>query len=278
MAIPGQSFHAGVHIYNGGKLPVTLNAVEIQPTSGKDWGAKLDAAVPSKIESGKSTDLRFALKVPEDEPYTKPYFTRPTMEQSYYDVSNPSLLNTPLASYPIAAVAHLEYEGVKLTTIHVVQVVDKINGPGTLRFPMPVGPALSVSLNPSAGIIPLGEKSFPLAVRIHDNAEGESSAQIHLELPAGWTTTPQSASVTFAHRGEEQSAQFTVEPNAIAEKPYQITAIAESNGKHFDTGYTAVGYTGLRPYFLYQSGNLQDHGRGCEDGAFVEDCLYRRQR
>jgi LmbE family N-acetylglucosaminyl deacetylase len=260
MAIPGQSFHAGVHIYNGGRLPVTLNSTEIQPSSGKDWAVKSEAAAASNIESGKSADLRFSLKVPEDEPYTRPYFTRPTMEQSYYDLSDSSLLDKPFAPYPIAAITHLEFDGVKLTTSHVVQVIDKINGPGTLRFPMPVGPALSVSLNPSAGIIPLGEKSFPLTVRIHDNAEGESTAQIHLQLPSGWTATPQSAAVTFAHRGEDQSAQFTVEPNAVVEKAYEITAVAEANGKRFDTGYTTVGYTGLRPYFLYQSATYKTTG------------------
>lgn len=260
MAIPGQSFHVGVHLYNGGKLPVTISSVAIWSASGKDWKTKADSAAPAEITSGKAVDLRFALEVPEDEPYTRPYFTRPTMEQSFYDISDPALLNRPLAPYPIAADIHLEYAGIKLSANHVIQVIDKVNGPGTLRYPLPVGPAFSVSLNPSAGIIPLEEKSFPLTVRIHANTEGHSTAQIHLQLPPGWAATPPVANLSFEHRGEDQSAKFIVEPGTVSEKPYEITAIAESSGKHFQTGYATVGYTGLRPYFLYQPATYKTTG------------------
>ena len=71
-----------------------------------------------------------------------------------------------------------------------MQVINKVIGPGTLRFPMPVGPPVSVALSPSAGIVPLGEKSFPVSVRLHNNVEGEAKAAVHLNLPDGWTSEP----------------------------------------------------------------------------------------
>ena len=253
MAIPGQVFHVGVHLYGGGKLPLTVESVTLAAASGKDWSAKADKEMPSQVESGKATDVRFVVKVPEYEPYTKPYFSRPSMEQSYYDVSDKALLNQPFAPYPLVATVRLQFEGVPLVTSHVVQVIDKINGPGTLRFPMPVGPAISVAVNPSAGIVPLGEQSFPMHVRLHNNADGSVKAAVHLKLPEGWSAEPATAALAFEHRGEEQAAEFTVHPGTVLAKPYQITAVAESNGKQFESGYSSVGYTGLRPYFLYQS-------------------------
>ena len=252
MATPGQSFHVGVHLYDGGKLPVAIESVELTPASGKNWSAVAETAVPRQVEPGKSADVHFAAKVPADEPYTKPYFTRPDMEQSYYDVSRKSIEDQPFEPYPLAATVRFEFDGVTLETSHVVQVIDKVNGPGTLRFPMPVGPAISVALNPSAGIVPLGEHSFPVSVRLHNNVDGETKAEVHLKLPEGWTSEPKTVSLAFEHRGEDQAASFTIRPGSVLEKPYEITAIAESGGQRYEEGYTSVGYTGLRPYFLYE--------------------------
>ena len=252
MATPGQSFHVGVHLYDGGKLLLAIESVELTPASGKNWNAAIEAAAPQQVEPGKSADVHFAVKVPADEPYTKPYFTRPNMEQSYYDVSGKSTENKPFAPYPLAATVRFRLDGLELETTHAVQVIDKVNGPGTLRFPMPVGPAISVALNPSAGIVPLGEQSFPVSVRLHNNIDGETKAEVHLKLPEGWASEPKTISLVFEHRGEDQAASFTIRPGSILEKPYEITAIAESGGQRYEEVYTAVGYTGLRPYFLYQ--------------------------
>jgi LmbE family N-acetylglucosaminyl deacetylase len=260
MATPGQSFHVGVHLYDGGKLPLAIESVELTPASGKNWSAAIEAAAPQQIESGKSADVHFAAKVPADEPYTKPYFTRPNMEQSYYDVSDTSIEDKPFQPYPLAATVRFRFDGIALETTHVVQVIDKVNGPGALRFPMPVGPAISVALNPSAGIVPLGEQSFPLSVRLHNNIDGETKAEVHLKLPEGWTSEPKTISVAFKHRGEDQAASFTVRPGTILEKPYEITAVAESGGQNYTEGYTSVGYTGLRPYFLYQPATYKTTG------------------
>ncbi len=260
MATPGQSFHVGVHLYDGGKLPVAIESVELISASGKNWNAVTDKAASLKVEPGKSADVHFAAKVPSDEPYTKPYFTRPDMEQSYYDVSSKAIEDKPFVPYPLAAAVRFQFDGVTLETSHVVQVIDKINGPGTLRFPMPVGPAISVALYPSAGIVPLGQQFFPVSVRLHDNLDGETKAQVHLKLPEGWTAEPATVSVAFKHSGEDQAASFTVHPGSILEKPYEITAIAESGGQQYEEGYTTVGYTGLRPYFLYQPATYKTSG------------------
>jgi LmbE family N-acetylglucosaminyl deacetylase len=251
MATPGQSFHVGVHLFDGGKLPVEVESVALTSASAKPWTIAPDAAAPKQIEPGKAADVRFAVKVPEDEPYTRPYFTRPDMEQPYYDIANKAMSGMPTAPYPLAATVRYHFDGLTLESANAVQAIRKVAGPGTLRYPMPVGPAVSVSLSPSAGIVPLGEKSFPVSVRLHNNVEGDAKATVHLNLPNGWTAEPKSIPISFAHLGEEQGVSFTIYPKSVEEKPYQITAVADYNGKEYTEGYVSVGYTGLRPYFLY---------------------------
>jgi len=260
MATPGLAFHVGVHIYDGGKLPVQIASVALTSSSRKDWGASPEATAPEQIGSGKAADVRFSVKVPADEPYTRPYFTRPGMEQPYYDIHNESLRGRPFAPYPLSATVQYQFEGLTLETVNVVQVIDKVVGPGTLRFPMPVGPAISLTVSPSAGIVPVGQKSFHVTARTRNNLEGAAQTAIHLNLPEGWTAEPKSAPVAFTHLGEEQSVSFTVFPKLISEKPYKVTAIADYKGKQYEEGYNKVGYTGLRPYFLYSAASYQTSG------------------
>ncbi len=192
------------------------------------------------------------------------------MEQPYYDIANKAMSGRPFAPYPLAATVRYRFDGLTLETTNTVQVINKVNGPGTLRFPMPVGPAVSVALSPSAGVVPLGEKSFPVSVRLHNNIEGEAKATVRLNLPGGWTSDPQSIPIAFSHLGEEQALSFTIYPKSIEEKPYQITAVAECSGRQYTEGYVTVGYTGLRPYFLYSPAAYKTAG--------AENCLYRRKR
>jgi LmbE family N-acetylglucosaminyl deacetylase len=251
MATPGQSFQVGVHLFNGGSLPVDIASVELTASSGKSWSAAAEAAAPKQIGPGKPADIRFMAKVPSDEPYTRPYFTRPGMEQSHYDVTDSAVKNLPMAPYPLAATVRLQFEGLTLEMAKVVQVINKVTGPGTLRYPMPVGPPVSLALSPSAGVVPLDEKSFPVTVRLHNNVDGQAKETVHLAIPAGWTSEPKSILVSFSHLGEDQAVSFTIAPRAVTEKPYEITAVAEYEGKSYKEGYVTVGYTGLRPYFLY---------------------------
>jgi hypothetical protein len=60
--------------------------------------------------------------------------------------------------------------------------------------------------------------------------------------------------------GQEQSVNFQVFPDRLAEKPYTVTAVAESGGKQFREGFVTVGYAGLRPYDLYQPAAYRTSG------------------
>ncbi len=66
--------------------------------------------------------------------------------------------------------------------------------------------------------------------------------------------------MTFTQRGEEQTVAFTVSPRAELGKSYEITAVAELEGKQYTEGYVVTGYTGLRPYFLYSEATYRTSG------------------
>jgi hypothetical protein len=250
MATPDKQFNVKIHLYQASSEPLLLEKVGLISSSGKDWNIKAPPS-PTQLESQKAADLLYTVKVPADEPFTRPYFTREGLQDAYYHVSHGAPLNASQASYPLYAEANFSYNGVNIGLASVVQVVSKINGPGTLRYPMPLGPAISVAMSPSAGVIPLDAKSTRVSVRVHNNAEGKVESIVHLVLPKGWSSEPSSLPVLLTQTGEEQTVSFAIVPKVEEGKSYTITAVADYAGQQFKEGYAKAGYTGLRPYFLY---------------------------
>jgi LmbE family N-acetylglucosaminyl deacetylase len=261
MAIPGQSIRVKVHLFQAGAPTLAVHELRLASSSGKDWAAKTTTPPPpAALASGTASDVIFTAVVPKDEPFTRPYFTRASLEDAYYKDEPGAPLNAPLSPYPLSASVTFSYDGVLLHTSKDVQVVSRVVGPGTLRYPMPVGPPVSVALTPSAGIVPLGTKSFPVSVRLHNNVEAAASESVHLEVPAGWRVEPASAAVNFAQAGEDQTVGFTLYPQVEDGKRYSITALVDYAGSTYREGYVLTGYTGLRPYFLYSPAKYETTG------------------
>ena len=254
MAIPGQKFAVKVHVVNQSPAPVTLEKASLESYMQKQvWPTSAESPESSEtLSSDKSVDMKFSVKVPEAASYTRPYFSRPNIEQSYYDIQDKRFLNRPLAPYPLAAFAELRYAGVPISIEQYVQTVQRVTGEGSVYLPLTVGPAISVGISPSAGIVPLTEKSFPVTAVVHSNVKGPAKGTVKLDLPEGWKSEPKSVSFATAADGQDQSATFKVIPANLAQKPYQVTAVGEYEGQQYKEGYVTTGYPTLTPYFLYR--------------------------
>jgi LmbE family N-acetylglucosaminyl deacetylase len=252
MAIPGQTFGVKVHTVNQGSTPASLQKVSVESDIGPAWSVTSASAT--------AVDSKFTVKVPDNATFTRPYFTRPDIEQSYYDIEMPQYLNRPLAPYPLVAWADWSFDGVPIRIGQVVQTVKRVNGLGTVLEPLAAGPAIGISISPRFGIVPLDAKAFPVKAVIHSNVKGPASGTVRLDLPAGWKADPATVPFATAEDGQDRSVSFTVTPSSLAEKPYTITAVAESGGKEYKEGYEVTGYSGLRPYFLYTPSTYKTSG------------------
>ncbi len=258
--IPGQKFGVKAHAVSQTAAPVKLEEIKIQATDGKDWGIKSSRSANGDLAKDKPVDVRFELSVPEDAAYTRPYFSRPDIEQSYYDITDAKYLNLPLPPYPLEAWAEFRFAGVPIRVGQTVQSIKRINGVGVVSEPLVVGPAFSVAISPKAGIVPFGAHAFAVTATLHSNVKGPAKGTIKLDLPAGWKCSPSSAEFSTVSDGDEQFVTFQVMPANLSEKTYQLTAVAEFSGKQFKEGYEVTGYPGLRPYYLYRPSVLRTSG------------------
>lgn len=166
----------------------------------------------------------------------------------------------PFAPYPLVAQAVVTYNDVQILLAEVVQTVERVVGPGIVFHPMPIGPAISVTMLQVAGVVPLDKPSFPVGVRIHSNVKGPAQGNVHLQMPHGWKSDPVAAPFSFAQDGQEQIVTFNVSPSHLSEQAYHLTAVANYNNRDYKEGYVQVGYPGLRPYYLYSAAAYQTTG------------------
>lgn len=257
MAIPGQRFPVRVHIADSGPVPVQVDKVALQFEQENGSSASPDGSTSGPLKGDSTLDARFSVHLADSASYTRPYFDRPGLEQPYYDVRDPRYRNLPLAPYPLRALVTASYNGVQIHLAEVVQVVEREAGAGTVFHPMPIGPAISVTMVQSDGVIPLDSASIPISVRIHSNVKGSAQGTVRLNLPEGWTSNPSAAHFSFEQDGQEQVVTFQVNPVHLQEHSYPIEAVASYNGHDYREGYVQSGYPGLRPYFEYSHANDQ---------------------
>jgi len=260
VVIPGQKFGVKVHAVSQGSAAVKLQEIAIRTTGGKDWGIKSPGNTGGDLAKDKPVDARFELVVPKDAANTRPYFSRPDIEQSYYDISDERYLNWPVSPYPVEAWAEFRFEGVPIFVAQVVQTSKRVTGIGEVLEPLVVGPAVSLNISPRAGIVPLNAKTFDLTASVHSNIKGAGKGTVKLELPKGWVSQPAPAEFSTKSDGEETSVTFRVMPVGLSEKTYEIKAVAEVDGESYREGYELTGYPGLRPYYLYRSSVLRTSG------------------
>ena len=260
VAIPGQSFGVKVRVANQSNATVHLDGIRMRAADPASFTIPDSPMQSGDLTRAKAMDATFPVKVNETAAYTRPYFTRPNLEQPYYTINDERYLNLPLAPYPLEAWAEFTYQGVPIRLGQIVQTTRRATGYGPVFEPLMIGPAISIAISPRAGIVPLGSTSFPVKAVVRSNVKGAAKGTVQLDLPQGWKATPARADFTTVSDGDEQALEFTVTPGQLASKDYQITATASLNGRQYREGYNATGYQGLRPYFLYEPSTYRTSG------------------
>jgi LmbE family N-acetylglucosaminyl deacetylase len=257
---PGQPFSFDVHVADQGSQPITIVKTKIVSNAGGDWTITPKGSIDGVVKSGDAVNLSVSATVPADAVLTKPYYSRPNLEQPYYNILDPKYLNLPTMPYPLSADVVYSYKGVEAHTSGVVQTIHRFTGPGPVPEPLLVAPAISLTVSPQAGIVPITNATLQLQVTVHSDVKGPAQGEVRLELPAGWISEPKVAQFATGMDGDERIVDFRVTPKSVETKPYSITAVARYNGQEYKQGFDDAGYVGLRPYPYYRDASYRTTG------------------
>ncbi len=249
---PGEVLYVRVHASQASTY-TKLDTIWLERATGDDWKNENTSAAIDPV--APVSDPVFRVHVAENAEPTQPFFTRPSIEQPYYDISVPAWRERSFAPWPLAAWARFTFDGLPIRVGKVVQTLERVTGPGGIYEPLVVTPAIGVRVDPQARILPLDGSALPVRVTVHTQTAAEGT--VELKLPAGWRAEPATASFRRTSAGDTEPILFSVTPAAVEAGAYSIQAIAHSSGHAYQSGWHSVGYAGLRPYNQYRSAELQ---------------------
>ncbi len=264
---PGEEFSVRVHLANA-VGDVRLSRVWLESSDGAPW--KIEDASGAAAEAAPVSDRIFHARVPDDAQPTAPYFTHPTTEQPYYDISNEAWRERSFAPYPLAAWAQFTFDGVPIRLGQVVQTLARVTGVGGVYEPLVVTPEIGVRVEPEARKLPLDGSGAPtgrsspvgwgsaLPVRVTVHAQRAAEGTVELKLPEGWRSDPPQREFHFGSAGDTEPLVFSVSPAGdVKTRAYAIEAVAHAGGKSYSIGWQSIGYPGLRPYNQYKAAELR---------------------
>jgi LmbE family N-acetylglucosaminyl deacetylase len=259
---PGDALEVRIHTGNATR-EATLDRVWLQSADGKSWAEEKTTHLHPNSDITSETTIQ--ARVPGDEKPTEPYFTRPTVEQPYYDLSNPAWRGRSFAPYPLSGWAEFHYQGVPILLGETVQTMQRVPGIGGIFEPLIVTPRIGIKVTPEAQILPPDGSALSVRVTVH--SEGPAEGKVRLQLPEGWTATPAEAPFHRKVYGDTEPIVFSVQAPTSMEaaekaKSFVLSAQAESNGRTYTSGWQRVGYAGLRPYNVYH--RAESHARAID--------------
>ncbi len=190
---PGETLRVRVHATQATTATrlekVWLDSEVGSPHAGGAWKSSLSTG--SVDPTALTADPIFQVQVPSDAEPTTPFFTRPSIKQPYYDISNPAWRERSFAPYPLAAWAEFSFDGLPIRIGKVVQTLQRVTGPGGIYEPLDITPAIGIRVEPEARILPLNGSALPVHVTVH--AQAATEGIVDLKLPAGWSSDPANA-------------------------------------------------------------------------------------
>jgi len=127
---------------------------------------------------------------------------------------------------------------------------------GDVSRPLAFVPELSVTLDRAVEYAPARTPLVrQLRVEVRSAATASRDVRVSLRLPNGLRADSAARSVTLPGYGAVRSATFTVR-GELAPGRHVISAVAESSGRRYTTGYTAIEYDHIRPQRLYRDASV----------------------
>ena len=252
MAVPGQVFGVAVRLRNPSDRPLAIRDVALDLPQG--WRASATSAKVTSLAPGKELSAQFRVTAPENAEYTRPYWHRNDPETDGLNtVDDARYAMLPFPPPPLQA--HVTYSSDAIESqVRAVGTVSYKDSTGREQHrALAVAPPFSVSIDPIAQVIPVGQRENRVVkMQAQSGLSGSNTATVRLSAPSGWQVEPASQRITLGKVGEVKNSEFRVIPSAGREGRFQIQASLDFQGKTYSDGYTVVTRDDLDTFYYYQ--------------------------
>jgi LmbE family N-acetylglucosaminyl deacetylase len=236
---PGQDVTIAVYAATNVPEGPILKSVK---ASGLDGASTASCQGP--LFRGKAVTCKVTGRIPANTHYSTPYWT-PRNDAARYDFEPDVPFGVPFRPSPFRVTYELTVGGETFDVERTVQFrYDDVQA-GEKRMDLKVVPPFDVRISPDIAVIPAGSRGGrELRVTIANNQKGAAGGTVALKLPAGWTSNPASARVTFGREDEQGGAKFSIVPGPQSPTGESIVTATMTavDGTKSDAGYEVIEY------------------------------------
>ncbi|MGH9559463.1 MAG: PIG-L family deacetylase [Bryobacteraceae bacterium] len=240
----------------GGSLKISAKAIMRLPAHvvlmGLNYTGMSNAAAPTiapaALVANEAKRDSTTVQVPEDEPYSQPYWLVKPPHGWMYTVRDPREIGDPENPPVLEAHFKLKMAGADFELERAVEYryVDRVFGE-TIR-PLAIVPPVAIDFTGKALVFP-SVKSRRIEIPVTANA-GLETGELRLEAPAGWKVEPASRSFSFTSAREQITAAFEVTPPR-ADSQGELRAVARAGDRRIDIGTVAIAYPHIPAQTLF---------------------------
>src|ERR1051326_8166614 len=252
--VPGEKISVSAVLGNQAARSISPMSISLPVSSGPlAQAGYINTARERPIAPHSSKTFLLTATVPSSEDYTRPYFHRDDPERdTIYAVSDPNV-SLPPPPLVVEADDHRQISGRSEQSWGIAAPVTALLKGIDQPVPLAIGPAFSLLLDAPTQVVPLSSTvARTIKVSVTNNIPSAATAELKLDLPAGWTAEPASREIKFTHAGEKQDFDFSVTPKATAESKYEIRAVLTYKGKKYEEGYSLVGRDDIGYAYYFQ--------------------------
>lgn len=253
--VPGDTFTVSASVWNGGDGQVRL--AELTPELPTGWEAEPLDPLPPAIAPGQVATRGFRVRVAPDAAPSEAYFLRRPLDGDLY--TWPPFWDVrarPFGPPAVTVRTRLNVAGTELPLTVETTASEVDPRSGERRLPLRVVPEVSVRLAPAATVLSTApDAPDTLRVRVEATAARPGVAgRVRLDLPAGWSSAPETVELRVAEGNRQRTVEFVVRaPPRTAPGAYRIGAAFETeNGARYIRGYELVDYPHVAPRPLYR--------------------------
>ncbi|MGI9078910.1 MAG: PIG-L family deacetylase, partial [Gemmatimonadaceae bacterium] len=246
-SVVGDSVAVKVAVYNRGRVPIRVSAKGLpSPNGGPSNGAMLvrpDSSFEytTSLIPGRTSQPWWLTQARRGDLFAPPI---PRQSGDF----DPDALR---------AVINVGFDGgeTALDAPVVYRFADPVRG--EVQRPVAVVPAISVTLDRTVEYVPANAPiDRSIRVQLRSGVQTSQDVRVSLVLPAGVTADSAFRTITLPNYGAVRSADFRLR-GRLAPGTHTISAMAESAGEKYTTGYIAIEYEHIRPQTMYRDATVR---------------------
>ena len=264
LVVAGQPVKIDLALVNGGVADVPVTRVQV--SGFEDGVVGCGAGDMARVGAQGFASCTATATLGAAPTVTGTYWSR-LPDADRYAFAPGAAFGLPFQPTPFMATLDVEIGGVPVSVTRPVQFRYSGGVTGERRMDVHVVPALSVDITPDIAIVPItrtagrgAPPSREIRVTVTNHTTTAASADVAVEVPAGWRVEPETQPVAFAREDEAVTVRFVVTAPADVRPgaPLMRAVVTGAPGSgalagaRFDRGYQVVEYPHTRRRHLYQ--------------------------